>query len=353
MYNIVTSLACLYWAVCVSPLLSTSHVLGSLNPPISPMRFYFYPQFAGEETNTSKSYNQRVLAEGLEPRRLAALHSLLATNKNSEHQTWHPEASAPGSARPAAALGCLLLTTVCGLKSFLWNLPWPAVCTYFHFQHAISTFSLQSPHPLLCQDLMTAPRRSALSFKRSPLFLASGQGVHIPLPTGVLSLPISGSVLLLKPTEWKCFKTTAMTLLAFTSTSTRHTFPTLFGVVGPLEPSSLLWKWTSAFICSIYLDFTWSFIWKRVLFLKTFENHGRVRTYLELPKRYWAISLFPPDPNLCKASRTQAGHRSDGEGRFHLNHPVSPLSFQLTFHHHKEHFYPKDRLTPWSDLDSS
>lgn len=240
LYNIVTSLVRLYWAVCVSPVLSTSHVLGSFNPPVSPMRFYFYPQFAGEETNTSQSYNQTVGGgAGTQAAGCTALPSC-------HSQKFRTSNLAPWSLclwlgpSSGCTQGRQLLTTVRGLKSFLWNLPWPAVCTYFHFQHAISTFSLQSPHPLLCQDRMTAPRHSALSFKRSPLFLTSGQGVHIPLPTGVLSLPISGSVLLLKPTEWKCLKTTAMTLLAFTSTSTRHSFPTLFGLVGPLEPSSAL-----------------------------------------------------------------------------------------------------------------
>ena len=83
----------------------------------------------------------------------------------------------------------------------------------------------------MCQDLLMALRCSAL--KQSSSCLAPGQGHHIPLPTGALGLPISSSVLFLKPKELRCFKMMAMTLLAFTSLSTRHSVPTLLGVVGP------------------------------------------------------------------------------------------------------------------------
>lgn len=57
---------------------------------------------------------------------------------------------------------------------------------------------------------------------------------------GALGLPISSFVLFLKPKELRCFKTMAMALLAFTSLSTRHSVPTLLGVVGPEEPSPAL-----------------------------------------------------------------------------------------------------------------
>lgn len=353
MYNIVTSLVCLYWAVCVSPVLSTSHVLGSFNPPVSPMRFYFYPQFAGEETNTSQSYNQTVLAEGLEPRRLAALHSLLATHKNSEHQTWHPEASASGSARPAAALRVVC----CSPRSVASNLSFEtclglqsATTSTFNMPFLLSAFRVLTPY---CVKISWLPQDTLLCLLRgAPYFWHLVKEFIFPYPRGCsvcLFLALCCFWSLRNENVWKRQQWHFWPLLLRAQDIVSQLCS---GWWDPWNPP-LLWKWTSAFICFIYLDFTWSFIWKRVLFLKTFENHWRVRTYLQLPKRYWAISLFPPDPNPCKAPRTQAGHRSDGEGRFHLNHPVSPLSFHLTFHHHKEHFYPKDRLTPWSDLDSA
>lgn len=83
----------------------------------------------------------------------------------------------------------------------------------------------------MCQDLLIALRCSAL--KQSSSYLVPGQGPRISLPTGALGLTIYISVLFLKPKELRCFKMMAMTLLVFTSLSTRHSVPTLLGVVGP------------------------------------------------------------------------------------------------------------------------
>lgn len=99
-------------------------------------------------------------------------------------------------------------------------------------------FESANLHPLLYKGFLITPRHPALPFKRSPLFLESGQGVHSPLPTGALGLSISSSVLLLKPKELNVINE-AMTHLAFTSMNTSHSFHA-DGVMGLTEPSPAL-----------------------------------------------------------------------------------------------------------------
>lgn len=215
-----------------------------INAHSSPVRFCHYPHFTGEETKAKRgsvtrpqSHNQKVSAAGLDPRGLAAECTLLPPAKlqSIRHSTLK---RLPCFAHPAAARGLVrcspVLPQIFPLK--------PALAYSLHlltFQHSISPLGLQSPAPLRCQDLSIAPRGSALPLKSSPLFLESGQGVSVPLPPGVLCLPISSSVLLLKPKGLKCYKDGNDTF-GLTSVSMRHSFPTLLGVVGPWEPSPAL-----------------------------------------------------------------------------------------------------------------
>lgn len=116
-----------------------------------------------------------------------------------------PLRSSYPTARPlnSSAQGCPLLTTVC---RFLWNLPWAYdLCRWTCATHRFYFQSAQSSSSIVWRSLII-PRHSALPFKRSPLFLESGQEVHTSLSTGVLSLPISSSVLLLKPKELQCYQ---------------------------------------------------------------------------------------------------------------------------------------------------
>lgn len=149
-----------------------------------------------------RSYNQKVTVTELEPRWLAAEHALTQpANKNIRHATLKPPS-------PTAAPG----TVHCSAQSVTSNLSFEIylgsmIYSYLHSQqHTISIFSLHNPHPLLCKDLLIAPRHSALPFKRSPLFLESGQGVHTSLPTGILSLSIFSSCVAFEAYGIKCYK---------------------------------------------------------------------------------------------------------------------------------------------------
>lgn len=153
------------------------------------------------------------------------------------------------TARPlnTSAQGCPLLTTV---RRFLWNLPWAYdLCRWTCATHRFYFQSAQSSSSIVWRSLIV-PRHSALPFKRSPLFLESGQEVHTSLPTGVLSLPISSSVLLLKPKELQCYQRRQWHFRPFT----QATAATLLGS-GNLGNPPLLWNGSPAFIHFKHLGF--------------------------------------------------------------------------------------------------
>lgn len=171
----------------------------------------------------------------LEPRWLAT------ANKKSEYQTCRLEAYTRQCVLSTAASRTVHCSpqSVGSFETYLG----PTIYADEHLQHTVSIFSLHNPHPLLCKDLWSS--QDTLPFKRSPLFLESGQEVHTSLPTGVLSLPISSSVLLLKPKELQCYKRRQWPS-AFPSTA-QATAATLLGS-GNLGNPPLLWNWSPAFI---------------------------------------------------------------------------------------------------------
>lgn len=122
-------------------------------------------------------------------------------NRHPEYQTRHPEACAHCSPSSIAASRTAQGSPTCRRKPSLRNLPGTSSLHLLTFLTHHCYFSLHSPHPLLCKDLLIIPRHSALPFKRRPLFLKCGQGVHTALPTGVLNLSICSSELLLRTKE--------------------------------------------------------------------------------------------------------------------------------------------------------
>lgn len=128
----------------------------------------------------------------------------LAADKSSAYQTHHPKVYDHGSQlqqqHPGLLAAChsfsLLKPSTLPLKPTLGLLRFSIY--HFYFQLAPSS------SPIVWRSLDCL--KNALSFKKSTLFLESSQRVHILLPTGVLSLSISSSVLLLKSKELKCHK---------------------------------------------------------------------------------------------------------------------------------------------------
>lgn len=163
----------------------------SFNPLISRRRFYYDPILEGKKPRHGEAeWHAQVIqpeshggGTGTQMVGCRACH--LVAKQKIRISDRHPEAYTPWlSLSNSGTQGCplhslsaqtFLLKTVSGL----WSTP-----SYIPTHHFY--FSLHDPHPPLCKDFLITLRHSALPFKRSPLFLESGHGVHTPHPQGFL-----------------------------------------------------------------------------------------------------------------------------------------------------------------------